>query len=65
MAGIFTRKEVAKIMADENLTPEERTDAIFSLYGRALDDGYVTKKAAEAAQQAAVKTAQEAWSMRS
>ena len=61
MAGIFTRKELAKIMSDENLTPEERTDAIFSLYGRAIDDGYVTRGAAQAAQEAAIKTAQEAW----
>ena len=61
MAGIFTRKELAKILADENLTPEERADQIFSLYGRAIDDGYVTKGAAEAAQNAAIKTAQEAW----
>ena len=61
MAGIFTRKEVAKILNDENLTPEERTDAVFSLYGRALDDGYITKGAAEAAQKAAVDTARETW----
>ena len=61
MAGIFTRKEIAKILNDENLTPEERTDSIFSLYGRALDDGYITKGAAQAAQDAAIKTAQEAW----
>ena len=61
MAGIFTRTEVAKILNNGDLTPEERADQIFSLYGRALDDGYVTKKAAEAAQKAAVETAQEAW----
>lgn len=61
MAGIFTRKEIAKILANDELTPEERTDQIFSLYGRALDDGYVTKGAAQAAQEAAIKTAQEAW----
>ena len=61
MAGIFTRKEIAKILANDDLTPEERTDQIFSLYGRALDDGYVTKGAAQAAQDAAIKTAQEAW----
>ena len=61
MAGIFTRKELAKIMGDENLTPEERTDQIFSLYGRSIDDGYVTRGAAQAAQEAAIKTAQEAW----
>ena len=61
MAGIFTRKEIAKILNDENLTPEERTDSIFSLYGRALDDGYITKGAAEAAQTAAIEQAQKAW----
>ena len=61
MAGIFTRTELAKILNNADLTPEERTDQIFSLYGRALDDGYVTKKAAEAAQQAAIQTAQETW----
>ena len=61
MAGIFTRKEIAKILNDENLTPEERTDSIFSLYGRAIDDGYITKGAAEAAQTAAINTAHDAW----
>ena len=61
MAGIFTRKEIAKILSNDDLTPEERTDQIFSLYGRALDDGYITKGAAQAAQDAAIKTAQDAW----
>ena len=61
MAGIFTRTEIAKIMANADLTPEERTDQIFSLYGRSLDDGYVTKKAAEAAQKAALDTAKAEW----
>ena len=61
MAGIFTRTELAKILNNGDLTPEERADQIFSLYGRALDDGYVTKKAAEAAQKAAIETAQDAW----
>ena len=61
MAGIFTRKAIAAILNDENLTPEERTDQLFSLYGRSLDDGYITKGAAEAAQKAAIETAQEAW----
>ena len=61
MAGIFTRKEISKILSDENLTPEERADQIFSLYGRALDDGYITKGAADAAQKAAIETAKEAW----
>ena len=61
MAGIFTRKAITDILKDENLTPEERADHLFSLYGRSLDDGYVTRGAAEAAQKAAVETAQKAW----
>lgn len=57
MAGIFTRKAIAAILNDEALTPEERTDQLFSLYGRAIDDGYVTKSAAQAATEAAIETA--------
>ena len=61
MAGIFTRPEVAKILNNADLTPEERADQIFSLYGRALDDGYVTKKAAETAQNSAIESARKEW----
>lgn len=61
MAGIFTRTALADILNNADLTPEERADQIFSLYGRALDDGYVTKKAAQAAQEAAINTAHDAW----
>ena len=61
MAGIFTRKSVGTILNDENLTPEEKIDQVFSLYGRAVDDGYITKGAAEAAQKAAIETARETW----
>ena len=61
MAGIFTRKAVAAILNDENLTPEERTDQLYSLYGRSIDDGYITKSAAQAAQDAAIGQAKETW----
>lgn len=61
MAGIFTRKAISAILNDEALTPEERADQLFSLYGRALDDGYITKSAAEAAQKSAIETAREEW----
>ena len=57
MAGIFTRKVIQSIMNDENLTPEERTDQVFSLYGRAVDDGYITKSAADAALKSALEEA--------
>ena len=61
MAGIFTRPELSKIVNNADLTPEERVDQIFSLYGRAIDDGFVTRKAAEAAQTAAISAAQTEW----
>lgn len=57
MANIFTRKAVSAILADENLSSEERTEKVFSLYGQALDDGYLSKSAAQAAQNAAVEAA--------
>ena len=43
MAGIFTRSALDKIMSNAELTPEQRTEQVFSLYGRALDEGYVSK----------------------
>ena len=61
MAGIFTRKSVGAILNDADLTPEERIDQVFSLYGRALEDSYVTKNAAEAAQNAAIESARKEW----
>lgn len=61
MAGIFTRTEVAKILNNADLTPEQRADEIFSLYGRAIDDGFVTRKAAETAQNAAIDAAKTEW----
>lgn len=61
MAGIFTRPEVAKILGDESLTADERLDRIMSLRGRDLDDGYVTKSAAKAAQDSALEQAKAEW----
>lgn len=61
MAGIYTRKAVAEIVNNADLTPEERIDQLFSLYGRAVDDGYITKAAAQAAQTAAIDTAKQEW----
>ena len=58
MAGIFTRKAIISILNTADLTPEERAEQLFSLYGRAIDDGYVTKAAAEAAKNEAVSEAQ-------
>ena len=57
MAGIFTRPALDKIMNNADLTPEQRTEQVFALYGRALDDGFVSKSAAEEAKNAAVEAA--------
>lgn len=61
MAGIFTRKALQDILTDENLTPEERTVQIYSLYGRSIEDGFVSKSAAKLAQDSAVEQAKADW----
>ena len=61
MAGIFTRPELAKIMGDNDLTTEEKTDRIFSMYGQAINDGYMTKTAAREAQESAINAAKAEW----
>lgn len=61
MGNIMTRAAVSKIMADEGLTAEQRTEQIMSLYGRALDDGYVSKSAAMTAQETALNSAKAEW----
>ena len=61
MPKIFTREALNKIMADENMTPEQRTEAVYGLYGRALDDGYIAKTAAQQAQQTALDNAKADW----
>lgn len=61
MANIFTRGALSKIMEDENLSSEQKTEQVFSLYGRALDDGYLSKGAAQSAQEAAIERAKTEW----
>ena len=61
MGNIFTRKALSDIMANEGLTPEQRTEQVMGLYGRALDDGYVSKSAAQTAQETALENARKDW----
>nr|MBQ1578109.1 hypothetical protein [Oscillospiraceae bacterium] len=61
MGNIMTRAAISKIMADEGATPEQRTEQIMALYGRALDDGYVSKSAAAQAQETALTAARAEW----
>ena len=48
-------------MGNEGLTPEQRTEQVFALYGRALDDGYISKTAARQAQETALANAKTEW----
>ena len=57
MANIFTRKALNDILANDQLTPEQKTEQVFALYGRALDDGYIAKAAAKLAQDTALEQA--------
>lgn len=61
MSNIFTRKALNEIMSNEGLTPEQRTEQVFGLYGRALDDGYIAKGAAAQAQETALANAKAEW----
>lgn len=63
MAGIFTRPALDKIMNNAELTPEQRTEQVFSLYGRALDEGFVSKRDAEDARDKAVEAAKAGFKM--
>ena len=61
MGNIFTRKALTDIMANDGLTPEQRTEQVMSLYGRALDDGYISRSAAQTAQETALANAKTEW----
>ena len=61
MPNIFTRKALNEIMGNEGLTAEQRTEQVFGLYNRALDDGYIAKTAAQQAQQTALDNAKAEW----
>ena len=61
MGNIFTRKALNDIMSNEGLSAEQRTEQVFALYGRALDDGYIAKAAAQQAQQTALESAKANW----
>lgn len=54
--NIFTREAVDKIISNTDLTEEQKRESIFSLYGRALDDGYVSKKTAEEQKNQAIES---------
>lgn len=57
MASPYNRKNVGAIVNDESLTADERVERLFALHGQALDEGYISKNAAQAAQNAAIEAA--------
>lgn len=61
MPGIFTRPNVNEIIESDSLTPQEKTDKIMSLWGRGIDDGFVTKSAAKEAEKSAIEAAKAEW----
>ena len=61
MAGIFTRPEIARIINDESIDADERINRIMSLRGQDLEASYVSKSAAKASQDEAIRQAKEAW----
>lgn len=61
MGNIFTRKALSEIMGNEGLTPEQRTEQVMGLWGRALDDGYISRSAAQQAQETALNNAKAEW----
>ena len=61
MGNIFTRKAVSDIENNADLTPDQRTEQLFGLWGRALDDGYIAKSAAAQAQETALANAKADW----
>lgn len=59
--GKYTREAVAAILCNEELTPKQKEDKLFALYGQAISEGYISVAEAQTATQNAIKTAQEAW----
>lgn len=57
MAGIFTRKALTAILTGEGR--EEEINTIMALYGKAIEDGYVSKTIAEEDRAAAITAALE------
>ena len=61
MAGKYTRGAVDAIIRNTELTEEQKTEKLFALYGQALDEGYISKSAAEDAKAAAIEEARKGW----
>ena len=57
----YTREAVAAILGNEELTPKQKEDKLFALYGQAISEGYVSVSEAQTATQTAIEKAKEDW----
>ena len=58
---IWNRRRINGIIADENLSADEKTEQIFAIQGQYLDEGYVSKTAAENMKQSAIEEAKKSF----
>lgn len=57
----YTREAVAAILGNEELTPKQKEDKLFALYGQAISEGYVSVSEAQTATQTAIAQAKSEW----
>lgn len=57
----YTREAVAAIIGNDELTPKQKEDKLFALYGQALSEGYVSVSEAQTATQTAIQAAKKEW----
>lgn len=61
--AIWNRRRINGIIADENLSADEKTEQIFAIQGQYLDEGYVSKTAAESMKQSAIEEAKKSFKL--
>ncbi len=61
--NIWNRRRINGIIADENLSADEKVEQIFALQGQYLDEGYVSKTTAESMRQAAAEEAKKSFKL--
>jgi len=57
----YTREAVSGILGNDELTPKQKEDKLFALYGQALSEGYISVTEAQTATQNAVEAAKKEW----
>ena len=57
----YTREAVSGILGNDELTPKQKEDKLFALYGQAISEGYISVTEAQTATQNAVDAAKKEW----